>query len=193
MHYVIPVRRTGQHRVRDSVVLHNAEAFTATHSRDFSITPKAVNFTDFLCFGELRRIPRPGTRDKSCLAPQVRVMAPRKMMPSDARPNFKTGCVWDKAPQERHPHSRLVAQMFCFINQKPKSSTNHQGRTHECIYQTFVFLAAVGVYSLRLLWMKVKGTLHNFSFSHVWTSLCSQQGQIYFGTLNGNNVDSVSQ
>lgn len=111
------------------------------------------------------------------------------MMPSDARPNFKTGCVWDKAPQERHPHSRLVPQMFCFINQKPKSSTNHEGRTHERIYQTFVFIAAVGVYSLQLLCMKLKGTLHNFSFSHVWTSLCSQQGQIYFGPLNGNNVE----
>lgn len=115
------------------------------------------------------------------------------MMPSDARPNFKTGCVWDKAPQERHPHSRLVPQMFSFINQKPKSSTNHEGRTHERIYQTFVFIAAVAVDSLQLLCMKVKGTLHNFSFSHVWTPLCSQQGQIYFGTLNGNNVDSVSQ
>lgn len=39
--------------------------------------------------------------------------------------------------------------------------------------------------------MKGKGALDDCSFSHVQSSLRSQQGQIYFGTLSGNSVDSV--
>lgn len=105
-HYVIPVGRAGLGLRRSTESVASSRCCCPpAHSGDFSVTPLAVNFTDSLCFCELRRIPGPGTRDKSCLAPRVRVMALCKTMPSDARPNFKTGCVGDKAAQQRHPHS----------------------------------------------------------------------------------------
>lgn len=115
-------------------------------------------------------------------------------MPSDARPNLKTGCVWDQAPQESHPHSRLFPQMLCFVTQKPKSSTNHDLRTHKhFVFITLLFLSQQEECIRCSYCIKVKGALDHFIFSHVRSSLRSQKGQIYFGTLSGNSVDSVSQ
>lgn len=188
LHDIIPVRRTGQRKgVWYFIVPHSAESIDLcpinavlrakcglsclpVYSGDFSVTPKAVSFTDLLCFGEQRRILRSGTRDKSCLTPQVRVMALRVRWCLQM-----LGLIWKQAAfgtkrRRRDSHTPGLSRIINFSwLEDPRAL---------CIYHALVFIAAAATDLLQLLCMKVKGALDHFNFSHIRSSPRSQQGQI---------------
>lgn len=97
-------------------------SMVSVRSGDFSVTPKVVNFTDFLLFRWAQEDPEArNQRQKLSHSTGQSNGFPCKVMPSDARPNLKTGCVWDHVPQERHSHSRWISTNVFFHHAKTRN------------------------------------------------------------------------